>query len=82
MFERPENAPPYLLAEGARDNDVVYGLQLLVAEEACLVGVKTVATSSVRCPMLSPQGEPQEYLDSKGHPGLPHQIAPGNWVRR
>jgi hypothetical protein len=80
MSERFENVPPYLLAEGAKDADVVYGLRLLVAEEACLVGIKTMATSSVRHPMLPAQGEPQEYLDSKGCPGVPYQIAPWNWV--
>jgi hypothetical protein len=45
LSEPSEDVPPYLLGEGAGDDDLVDGFQLLVAKEAGLIGLESVVVA-------------------------------------
>jgi hypothetical protein len=51
---------PKLSREGTLDNDVINRFCLLVTQEAGVMSFESVATASIRCPVASAQGQPEE----------------------
>ena len=62
---------PNLPGERAGDDDMLHGLDVLVAESTFVVVGETVARQSIGSPTAVKVGQPGEHLDAQGGPALP-----------